>query len=30
MKIIEPKVELINAPEYKTLLTTIEAAGGTE
>lgn len=29
MKIIEPFVELINAPEYKTLLTTIEAAGRT-
>ena len=29
MKIIEPKVELINAPDYKTLLTTIEAAGRT-
>ena len=29
MKIIEPSVELINAPEYKTLLTTIEAAGRT-
>lgn len=27
MKIIEPSVELINAPDYKTLLTTIEAAG---
>lgn len=29
MKIIEPSVELINAPNYKTLLTTIEAAGRT-
>ena len=29
MKIIEPYVELINAPDYKTLLTTIEAAGRT-
>lgn len=29
MKIIEPHVELINAPDYKTLLTTIEAAGRT-
>ena len=29
MKIVEPSVELINAPEYKTLLTTIEAAGRT-
>mgnify|MGYP005930315523 CR=1 FL=1 len=29
MKIIEPSVELINAPDYKTLLTTIEAAGRT-
>ena len=29
VKIIEPSVELINAPEYKTLLTTIEAAGRT-
>lgn len=29
MKIIEPFVELINAPDYKTLLTTIEAAGRT-
>ena len=29
MKIIEPSVEIINAPEYKTLLTTIEAAGRT-
>lgn len=27
MKIIEPSVELINAPDYKTLLATIEAAG---
>ena len=26
MKIIEPSVELINVPDYKTLLTTIEAA----
>lgn len=26
MKIIEPSAELINAPDYKTLLTTIEAA----
>ena len=30
MKIIEPSVELINAPDYKTLLTTIEAAGRTK
>lgn len=29
MKIIEPSVELINAPDYKTILTTIEAAGRT-
>lgn len=29
MKIIEPKVELINAPAYKTLLSTIEQAGRT-
>ena len=29
MKIIEPSVELVNAPDYKTLLTTIEAAGRT-
>lgn len=29
MKIVEPSVELINAPNYKTLLTTIEAAGRT-
>lgn len=29
MKIVEPSVELINAPDYKTLLTTIEAAGRT-
>ena len=29
MRIIEPSVELINAPDYKTLLTTIEAAGRT-
>lgn len=29
MKIIEPFVELINAPDYKTLLTIIEAAGRT-
>lgn len=29
MKISEPSVELINAPDYKTLLTTIEAAGRT-
>lgn len=29
MKITEPSVELINAPDYKTLLTTIEAAGRT-
>lgn len=29
MKIIDPSVELINAPSYKTLLTTIEAAGRT-
>ena len=28
MKIMEPSVELINAPKYRTLLTTIEAAGG--
>lgn len=29
MKIIEPSVELINAPSYETLLATIEAAGRT-
>lgn len=29
MKISEPSVELINAPDYKTLLTTIETAGRT-
>lgn len=29
MKIIEPSVELLNAPSYETLLTTIEAAGRT-
>ncbi len=29
MKIIESSVELINAPDYHTLLTTIEAAGRT-
>ena len=29
MKIIEPSVELINAPDYETLLTTIETAGRT-
>lgn len=29
MKISEPSVELINAPDYKTLLITIEAAGRT-
>lgn len=29
MKIIEPFVEIINAPDYKTLLTTIELAGRT-
>ena len=29
MKIIESSVELINAPDYKALLTTIEAAGRT-
>ena len=29
VKISEPSVELINAPDYKTLLTTIEAAGRT-
>jgi len=29
MKIIEPSVELINAPSYETLLNTIEAAGRT-
>lgn len=29
MKIIAPSVELVNAPDYKTLLTTIEAAGRT-
>lgn len=27
MKIIEPSVEIINAPSYETLLSTIEAAG---
>lgn len=29
MKIIEPKVELINAPDYETLLSTVEQAGRT-
>lgn len=29
MKIIEPSVELVNAPAYETLLTTIETAGRT-
>ena len=29
MKIIEPSVELINAPSYETLMATIEAAGRT-
>ena len=29
MKIIKPSVELLNAPSYETLLTTIEAAGRT-
>ena len=29
MKIIEPSVELINAPKYRTLLSIIEAAGRT-
>lgn len=29
VKIIEPSVELLNAPSYETLLTTIEAAGRT-
>lgn len=29
MKIIEPSVELVNAPKYETLLNTIEAAGRT-
>lgn len=29
MKIIEPSVEIVNAPDYKTLLTTIELAGRT-
>lgn len=29
MKIIEPKVELINAPSYASLLSTIEQAGRT-
>lgn len=29
MKIIEPSVELVNAPKYETLLATIEAAGRT-
>lgn len=29
MKIIEPKVELINAPDYTTLLSTVEQAGRT-
>lgn len=29
MKIIEPKVELINAPDYATLLSTVEQAGRT-
>lgn len=29
MKIIEPSVELINAPAYETLMATIEAAGRT-
>ena len=29
MKIIEPKVELVNAPDYATLLSTVEQAGRT-
>lgn len=29
MKIIEPKVELVNAPDYATLLSTVEKAGRT-
>lgn len=29
MKIIEPKVELVNAPDYVTLLSTVEQAGRT-
>lgn len=29
MKIINPKVELINPPDYKTMLKTVEAAGRT-
>lgn len=29
MKIIEPSVEFINAPDYATLMKTIEAAGRT-
>lgn len=29
MKIIEPKVELINAPDYVTILSTVEQAGRT-
>ena len=29
MKIIEPKVELVNAPDYATLLSTVEHAGRT-
>lgn len=29
MKIIEPKVELVNAPDYTTLLSTVEQAGHT-
>ena len=29
MKIIEPKVELVNAPDYTTLLSTVEQAGRT-
>ena len=29
MKIIEPKVELVNAPDYETLLSTVEQAGRT-
>ena len=30
MKIIEPSVELINAPDYATLLSTVEQAGRTK
>lgn len=29
MKIIEPKVELVNAPDYTTLISTVEQAGRT-